>query len=202
MPHSNTYDRKAFYPSGETGSALLVCLFVLVILTTLGALAINTSIVETKISGNEQQWQSDFNIAEGGALLQAGYVGFASADTCPWYQISDPENIDIPLVPDSADYDPGGDMGAGVASNYPLALTNSWPTDASNRSMWPRQNLQQNTTDNTMDYAYLVTFLGESEKAPKGYNAADFSFYRFQIDGAKQIGPEIEVGGIKIGPKL
>lgn len=200
MQNHNRYSQRTLFPSDQNGSALLACVAVLVVLTTLGILAIQTSITETKISANEQRWEQDFNIAEGGAGMEASHVGFAREGAFEWYQIVDPDAYNQLIVPpDSASYDPGGDLE--VTGNFPDDFLATLPDGISKRRMWPRQNIRLDTADDDLDYAYLVTYLGTSEKGVKGSNAAGFSFYQFRFNSARQVGVEIELGGVKIGPK-
>lgn len=188
-----------FFPSDEKGSALVACLLVLVVLTTLGVLAVQTSVTETKIATNEQRWVEDFNISEGGAGVEGASVGFAGAAGFTWYEISNPDLLDQILVPPTSDtYDPGDDIITG--GSFPSDF-NSLPTydQKTSTTVWPHANLTQDNADNLFDYAYLVTYLGTSEKGLKGYDAATFAAYQFRINSAKQV--VIELGGIKIGVK-
>ncbi len=189
---------KGLLACDERGSALVACLLVLVVLTTLGILAVQTSVTETKIAANEQRWEEDFNLSEGGAEIEASHVGFARGGAFSWYEISDPDNLNQLLVPpDSDTYDPGDDIVTGSFPDDFLTLPSSDQT--TDTRYWPRQNLRQDNTDDLFDYAYLVTYLGASEKGLKGYDAGTFAAYQFRINGAKIVA--IELGGIKIGVK-
>lgn len=48
------------------GSAIIVALLLLVTLTIIGVAAINTSVFESRISGNEHRYQIDFYVADSG----------------------------------------------------------------------------------------------------------------------------------------
>ena len=48
------------------GSAIIVTLLILVALTIIGVAAINTSVFESKITGNEHRYQIDFYVADSG----------------------------------------------------------------------------------------------------------------------------------------
>ncbi len=56
---------------------------------------------------------------------------------------------------------------------------------------------------NTLSYRSLVTYL-YADTPPKGYDASQFSTYKFRIDGARVTNGQvvIELGGDKIGVKV
>ena len=178
----------------EEGFMLILSLLVLVLLSLMGLWALNTSDIEIGISGNEQRYQENFNIAEGGTYREASDIGFASN---PSYAITDPSNFNQKLGPNpsvTADYDPGDDMDATVLGN----LSTLSAVDVKKPEEWPHQNLLGDTSDNSCDYSYLVTYL-YPDFPPKGYDADSFSAYKFKINGARNT--EIEIGGVKVGPK-
>jgi hypothetical protein len=178
--------------NNEKGLALISAILALLVVTVLGIIAINTSIIEVQISGNEQQWEEDFNLGEGGAEVEATHVGYARSGIggFSWYEISDPSIFAQSLLPPQASYDPYNDITTG--GSFPNDF------DADNPNTWPHQNLMQDANDDKYDYAYLVTYL-YPDAPPKGYSANDFSGYKFRINGEKQI--VIELGGIKVGVK-
>ena len=185
--------------ANEKGSALVVCLLVLVTLTTLGIWSMQTSTVETKIATNEQRWEEDFNLSEGGAGVEAANVGYARPGVSDWFEISDPDQLNQHLVPPTgATYDPGNDITVG--GSFPNDF-NALPADQRTTmpEFWPHQNLLQDPVDDRYDYAYLVTYLGTSAKGLKGYDAGQFAAYQFRINADTQV--DIEMGGIKIGVK-
>lgn len=177
----------------EEGFALILGLMVLVLLSLMGIWALNTSDIEIGISGNEQRYQENFNIAEGGTYLEASAIGFASN---PCYAIIDPSNFNLKLGPNPSDddYDPGDDMDTTVQEN----LSTLSAVDVKKPEEWPHQNLLRDISDNRSDYSYLVTYM-YPDSPPKGYDADSFSAYKFKINGARNT--EIEIGGIKVGPK-
>ena len=183
----------------DRGSALVACMLVLVVLSTLGVIAVQTSVTETKIAANEQFWEEDFNISEGGAAIEGGKIGFAGPLTgAQWYEISDPSLLNqLLLPPNNSSYDPGGDIDDGNFPDDFLSLPDTERTVTTR--MWPHQNIRQDALDDQFDYAYLVTYLGTSEKMLKSYDAGKFAAYQFRINGVKQ--SAIELGGIKIGVK-
>jgi len=193
-----------FSPANDKGSALVICMMVIVVLTTIGVMAIQTSVVETRIATNEQRYEEDFNIAEGGAVEEAGDVGHASPDTEQWYEISDPDLRNQTLVPPTeADYDPGDDIA--VVGTFPDAFE-ALPSDqqATDKRFWPHGNLLNDTNAgaNSFDYAYLVTYLGPG-KGKKGFDVSKFVVYQFKINGAaSRTALDVELGGLKIGPKI
>ena len=179
----------------EEGFTLILSLMVLVLLSLMGMWALNTSDIEIAISGNEQRYQENFNIAEGGTYLEASAIGFASN---PYYAITDPSNFNLKLGPNPSDddYDPGNDMDLTVLEN----LSTLSAVDATKPEEWPHQNLLRSIAafDNRADYSYLVTYM-YPDVPPKGYDADSFSGYKFKINGARNT--EIEIGGVKVGPK-
>lgn len=176
----------------EKGLALISAILGLLVVTVLGILAINTSVMEVQIAGNQQQWEENFNLSEGGAEVEATHVGYARSGPggFSWYEISDPSIYTQSLLPPQASYDPYDDMT--VEGNFPEEF------DAANTNTWPHQNLMQDANDDKYDYAYLVTYL-YPDAPPKGYDASTFSGYKFRINGEKQV--VIELGGIKVGVK-
>lgn len=174
----------------EKGFVLIAGVLVLFLLSVLGIWALNTSDFEVKIASNLQQMNNNFNIAEGAAKREGAGVGFARPGVSDWYQISDPETFNQLLLPPSGSYDPGGDIE--IAGDFPDDF------DQTDYRTWPRQNLMRNIADDTYDYAYLVTYLFP-DVPPKGYDATNFSGYKFKINGRQRM--VVEVGGIKVGVK-
>lgn len=181
--------------NNEKGFALISAVLALLVVTLLGILAINTSVMEIKIAGNQQQWEESFNLGEGGAEVEATHVGYARSGVggFDWYEISDPSILGQYLLPHQASYDPYNDMT--TTDNFPSDFDASKAVNSNN---WPHQNLMQDANDDKYDYAYLVTYL-YPDAPPKGYDASTFSGYKFRINGEKQV--IIELGGIKVGVK-
>jgi hypothetical protein len=188
-----TKDRQQLH-NNEQGFILVLSLMALVMVSLLGAWALTTTTFEIKIAGNEQIREGNFNVSEGGVHLEGANVGFTPANT-PWYNISDPSTPDQVLLPPFTqdDYDPGNDM-----PSLPTSFDKDIDRKVSDK--WPRQNLENNFTvnDHTLDYAYLVTYL-HPDIPPKGYDASQFSSYKFRLNGAQVL--TIELGGIKVGVK-
>lgn len=182
----------------QKGSSLVICMLVLVVLTTLGVLSMQTATTETNIAANEQQWEQNFNLAEGGGASEAGRVGYARPGSFDWYAIADPDAWNSPLIPpDNSAFDPGGDSEEMNPRDAFVSL--SADDQRALNTYWPRQNVLLDATDDEFDFAYLVTYLGASDKMIKGYDAGSVSAYQFRIDGAKKI--VVEFGGLKIGVK-
>lgn len=182
--------------AGEDGFVLVFSLIVLVVVTLLGIWALNTTTSEIQISGNQQVFEENFNIAEGGVDAESGKLGYATTVNFPWYTVSNPNILNQLLLPPfGATYDPGGDL---TPANTPASIADVLPGDS---TKWPVQNLLHNyTAGNTqMDYSYLVAYLF-SDTPPKGYDASMFSGYKFRINGHKNT--DIEVGGVKVGVKI
>jgi len=184
--------------TSEAGFVLVAAMVVLLALTMFGVWAIRTSTLEIDIAGSMQRVEKEFNVAEGSIALEGGNLGFTTA---AYYEIADPTKINHALVPPTeALFDPGGDTAAPVWT----AAQQDNPAYQRTPGNWPMQNLLGNTTDDTFDYRYLVTYL-YPDVPPKGYDAASFSGYKFRVQGqgvegmvSSQI---IEVGGIKVGVK-
>jgi hypothetical protein len=174
----------------QKGYVLVTALLALCLLTLIGLWALNTSDFELKTASNGQKLESDFNLTEGAAKQEGAAVGFARTGASPWFMISNPKSTNRNLLPPAGSYDPGGDI------KIPGSFPNDF--DAADYQTWPRQNLLGNTSDNTEDYAYLVTYL-YPDVPPKGYSADSFSGYKFRIR-AKQKNI-VEIGGIKVGVK-
>lgn len=182
----------------EAGFVLVAAMVVLLALTLFGLWALRSSSLELDIAGSTQRIEKQFNVAEGGVVREVGKVGYA---TEPFYNVSDPSvpNQVLRPTPGTAAFDPGGDI-ADIAA---------WVVDPANSTTWPRQNLlagqdangngiDDGEEDNEFDYSYLVTYL-YPDTPPKGYDSSSFSGYKFRIQAA---GPsEVEMGGMKVGPK-
>lgn len=186
----------------DKGYILISSVLILFILTIIGTFALNSSVFELQIAGNQQQYQEKFNIVEGAVNKEGSGVGYAGVfdlisnkELFPWYEVVDPENYNKILVPQSAaEFDPSGnDADADFMASF-----NPDDVDADDSDTWPRQNLRSDTNDNVFDYQYLVTYL-YPDTPPKGMDATKFSSYKFKINGQRQV--IIEMGGIKIGVK-
>ena len=190
-----TFNKKFFFVTNDKGSVLVVATFVLFILSLLGMFALNTTDIEINIAANQQNWEKSFNVSEGGTKLEGTKVGYTRTGVNDWYEISDPETFNQFLIPPGttpgSTYDPGSDMTKAIPNNFDN-------TDADDYQLWPHQNIMGNAADNVYDYTYLVTYLFP-DNPPKGYDATNFSGYKFRINGEKKI--VIEVGGIKVGVK-
>jgi hypothetical protein len=187
----------------EEGFVLVLALSALVTLTLLGIWAMNSSNIELLISGNHQRFEEGFQVADGATNAEGGELGFSRQT---WYEIPDPNDKGLPLVPTSvASYDPGGDIdtsklpdpGKSAPDNFDEAADSLRKSDP---LFWPMQNLLRANanTMNEYDYAYLTTFLYDTV-APKG-SGEDFAGYRFRINGNRNI--SVEMGGVKLGPKV
>ena len=185
--------------SDEAGFVLVAAMVVLLALTLFGIWALRTSSLEVEIAGSTQRVEKQFNIAEGGVVREVGKVGFT---TETYYNINDPSipNQVLAPTPGTNDFDPGDDIADG----------GGWVVDPADYTTWPRQNLLEgqdadaNGTDdgdenNEFDYSYLVTYL-YPDTPPKGYDPGSFSGYKFRIQGAAPA--ELEMGGMKVGPKV
>jgi len=65
---------ETFVLKNEKGVALVIALIMLIVLTLIGISSINSSIFETKISGNERVGSSAFYAAEGGVYVGIGRI--------------------------------------------------------------------------------------------------------------------------------
>ncbi|WP_457551911.1 PilX N-terminal domain-containing pilus assembly protein [Desulfobacula sp.] len=186
----------------DKGFVMILSVLILLILTIIGIFALNSSIFEMQISGNQQQYQEKFNIVEGAVNKEGSGVGYAGVfdsisnqELYPWYEVVDPENHNKILVPqNSVDFDPSGND---ANANF-IASFDPDNVDAEDSDTWPCQNLRSDINDNVFDYQYLVTYL-YPDTPPKGMDATKFSSYKFKINGQKQM--VIEMGGIKVGVK-
>jgi len=184
----------------DKGFILISAVLILLVLTIIGTFALNSSVFELQIAGNQQRYQEKFNIIEGAVNKEGSCVGYAGVfdlisdkELYLWYEVIDPENYNKILVPQtSAEFDPSGnDANANFMANF-----NPDNVDADNYDTWPCQNLRSDTNDNVFDYQYLVTYL-YPDTPPKGMDATKFSSYKFKINGQRQV--IIEMGGIKVG---
>jgi hypothetical protein len=186
----------------DKGFILITAVLILLVLTVIGTFALNSSVFELQIAGNQQRYQEQFNIAEGAAHKEGFGVGYAGVfdsitdkELCPWYEIVDPENYNKILIPQTAaDFDPAGND----ANADFMATFSPDNVDANDFDTWPCQNLRSDTNDNVSDYQYLVTYI-YPDVSPKGWDATKFSSYKFRINGRRQV--IIEMGGQKVGVK-
>ncbi|MDR3629096.1 MAG: pilus assembly PilX N-terminal domain-containing protein [Desulfocapsaceae bacterium] len=178
--------------SGEDGFVLVFALVMLVVVTMLGLWSLNTSIHENWSAGNEQAYEQQFNIAEGGIHVEGAKIGSALVS---WYALPDPDTPDQLLVPplQTPLYDPHGSLSP---ADYPHSIADILPGDA---ARWPRGNLLGESAPEAseMEYAYLVTYLGADQKNTKGYGAESLTGYAFRINSHCET--DIEVGARKIG---
>lgn len=170
----------------ENGSAIIFALLILVTVTIIGVTSMNLSLTESSIVRNEKIHKQNFNIAESGYKKEAYYVGHASRI---WYNLPNPLVFNQFLFPTlTADYDPGTDTG-NISANF----------SATDYTTWPSGNLLNNTADDKYDYSYITTYLNPG-KPPKGYDAGDFTGYKFRMNSKRVV--TIEVGGTKVGVLL
>ncbi len=65
----------------DQGFVLIFSLLALVMVSLCGLWALKTATYELKIAANEQAMGSNFNVSEGGALLEGANVGFVPGNT-------------------------------------------------------------------------------------------------------------------------
>uniref|UniRef100_UPI00405749B8 pilus assembly PilX N-terminal domain-containing protein n=1 Tax=Candidatus Electrothrix sp. TaxID=2170559 RepID=UPI00405749B8 len=171
----------------QDGSAVVIAMLVLMVLTIMGISAVNLSTTESYIVRNQQIYQINFYHTEDGNLNEGYKVGHSATD---WYKLKNPSLFDQLLLPDAGNYDPGNDMS--VTGIFPDDFDEAKP------ETWPHQNLLNDTSDDQYDYACLVKYL-YSDNPPKGFDASSFSGYKFRINSIREV--EIETGGIKVGVK-
>ena len=181
----------------QDGFTLVLALAVLLMLSTFGIWALQTSTSELDIAGGNQRIEEQFNIIEGAAYTEAAKVGFTLEN---FYQINDPTNFDLVLFPKTTDdFDPGKDLPD--VNNSFEEIVHHPSTIPANEEHWPRQNLTRDNNDNRFDYSYLVTYLNP-DSPPLGYDANSFAAYKFRIQAASPTSPLfVELGGRKIGPR-
>lgn len=175
-PVSTAADKQDSHLLDQGGYVLIIGMLALCLLSLFGIWALNTSDFEIKTASNQQSIESDLNIADGAAKQVGTEVGYAGTDpTYVFFEITDPDTPDQLLVP---------------------STMNPSNVDPKDSQTWPTQYLIPSS--NTDSYAYLVTYLNP-DATPKGYNAANFSSYKFRIDAQQKT--VVEIGGIKIGVK-
>jgi hypothetical protein len=185
----------------EEGFALITAIMMLFAATVMGLMVMNSSEIEIILSGAQQRYEDNFNVADGGMTFEAAAVGRAQeisivatdgTTETRSYSVSNPEASGQTLSPVSGEeaYDPGDDIEEDVA----------FVED--NSETWPMFNLLRSTDnqDDRFDYRYKVIFAGSGTSIPKGYSAEKFTNYQFEIAASRTT--EIEVGGNKIGPKI
>jgi len=174
----------------EQGFVLVIGLIVLLLLSLMGIWGLNTTTTDITVAGNDQYYKSQFNIAEGGTYVEAGKIGYSATD---WYKVVDPSTLNQLLVPGAADYYPAGYTFIGTMITSADKVTDA---KVKNTINWPLLYLDQAQSETL--YSYLVTYL-YADAPPKGYDASQFSGYKFRINGAATV--NIEIGGIKVGVK-
>ena len=168
--------------TAELGFVLVTTLSILLIISLLGAWALNTSIFELKVAGGLLRFERQFNVAEGAVNTEAAKVGFFLPPYSTFPDLSDFGKL---WVPPTADFDPGNDTDNTLAG-----------IDATDPATWPWQNLVHDNTASAdeFDYRYLVTYLG-FDFPPMGYSADVFRAAKFQLQGAAPL--VVELGGVK-----
>lgn len=177
----------------EAGFVLILAVVVLLVLSLLGIWALRTSMFELDVAGSSQQIESQLNLAEGAANAEAGNVAILAKQ---YYQIADPDNMELLLVPVTKDdFNPGRYMGSTLGA-----------INAADCVTWPWDNLLRNydgsSAANQLTYRYLTTYV-KSTAPPMGNNAGSlngFAGYEFRIQGTPaSTSVVIEVGANKIG---
>lgn len=184
--------------TNEKGSVLAIALICLMILSMFGIFALNTSDNEVSIAANQQRWEKNFNISEGGTMKEGSKVGYAGVNgSYTWYQVVSPDVYDVPLVPNTlATFDPSGGQDIPVAGSFPA----DFYLNSKDPNYWPRENLMDDTAGDTHDYAYLVTYQFGTTVGQGTDAGGNFTEYHFRINARQKI--DIEIGGTKIGVKL
>ncbi len=77
------------------GFMLVVILVFLSLLSLLGIWALNTSSMEIQIAGNQQRYEENFSVAEGGSNSEATRLGY---NIRPEYNVTDPTRINFDLT--------------------------------------------------------------------------------------------------------
>lgn len=183
----------------EQGYALITAILLLLSATVLGLLVMNSSEVETLISGAEQRYENNFNTVEGAVNAEAMVIDTSATVTrngnTRSYNLVDPFTYYQILSPDSSDdpiFDPGGDM------DLP---TEAYAVSYDKPQKWPTENLlhSDNGGDNTFDYQYYTQYLYDTDPGG-GYDASEFRGYLFQVSAHKIT--TIEIEGKKVGKAL
>lgn len=187
--------------ASEKGFALITAIMMLFAATVMGLMVMNSSEIGIILSGAQQRYEDNFNVADGGMAFEAAAVGRAQTisgvtpDGTAYersYAITNPENPEQTLSPQESNsaYDPGDDIGDSVVFA------------SASEETWPMFNLLRSTSDqdDRFDYHYLVEFRGSGTSIPKGYSAEKFTNYQFRISANRST--TIEAGGNKIGPKI
>ena len=91
---NNNLSQEEFFINQE-GIALVVSIIVLFLLSLFGIWGLTRSTLELQISGNQQRYDENFNVSEGGANIEATYVGFSVRSE---YKITDPSNLNNDLT--------------------------------------------------------------------------------------------------------
>ncbi len=189
--------------SKESGFVLVLALVMLLVLSLLGAWALNTSTSEIQVASGSQRIERQFNIAEGATYSESGKVGFVLK---PFYAISDPGRAyQILIPPTDATFDPGNDTAVTRAAIAAQKLVYTNPSANVPIATWPFENMLLNYDNNPVntdeyDYRYLTIYL-HKDSPPLGYDASLFAGYKFSLQSATVDRPlSIEVGGTKVGP--
>lgn len=203
--------------TAQSGFILVLAMVVLLMLSLFGAWALQTSTNELQVAGGLEQVERQFNIAEGGANSEAINLGFKKRD---FYNISDPTLMNKILPPKTkSTFDPGGDNTAITSDGNVSSILNDPDKMKSDPTLWPWRNLcpvQDNndewpaaatyekklSTNNELDYRYLVTYLMPNTIPPIGYGQ-NVTAYNFRIQGnAARTTTVVELGGINLGTKM
>jgi hypothetical protein len=174
--------------TAESGFVLVATLGILLIISLIGAWALNTSIFELKVAGGLLRFERQFNVAEGAVNTEAAKLGFFLP---PYDTFPDPTDFGKLLTPTTdLTFDPGNDT-----------LTTLAGIDATDPATWPWQNLLNDNTAsaNEFDYRYLVTYLDYDVPGMGTAAEGSFSAYNFRVQGVAPL--VIEMGGTKLGPK-
>lgn len=164
-----THSHRSSRRNTQSGAALVVSLMMLLVMTLIGITAMNTTVLEEKMAGNNRQRQIAFQAASG-ALRSAEAWLAANVQTVAQFEAL------FDGTPDELYWERKPTPGSPLRS-IPFEIYDSSAWVAGN-SIPPTQSL---TTGSERDPRYVVEYMGRVGEPPLDYSSPDSRKYAFRI---------------------
>ncbi len=124
--------REKYFFKNEDGSAIILALLILMVVTVLGISAINTSTIEIQIAANDKNYKRDFYVAEAGWKIAADWLEKMATNPSKINTSEDVSTTDIQEINNVKNFGGGG---TDVFNNTFLADTEDGTVSYANTSI-------------------------------------------------------------------
>ncbi len=184
----------------QRGFALVTAIMMLFAATVLGLMVTNSSEIEILLSGAQQRYENDFNIADGA-------VNFEAKQVLTKYSVDPSKGNDQVLSPSNSidgTFDPGNDMTEDTDAPYTVIFDRNNLDDAAKTtpsSLWPIDNLLESTADadDMFDFHYRTLYIDHRRIESKGNSAEIDSIFNTYWQTNVDSGVEIQIGFTSVG---